>query len=47
MNREGYSDPTAEKAVENVMREYRKKRQAGGSIGKKSERKGEKGTQTV
>lgn len=47
MNRDGYSDPTAEKAVANVMREYRKKQQAGGSIGKKSERKGEEGTRTV
>ena len=25
MNREGYSDPTAEKAIANVMREWRRK----------------------
>ena len=42
MNKERYSDPTAEKAVANVMREYRKKKQAGGNIGEKSERKSRK-----
>lgn len=31
MIREGYSDPTAEIAVANVMREYHKKKQAGGN----------------
>lgn len=32
MSKEGYSDPTAEIAVANVMREYRRKKQAGGNI---------------
>lgn len=47
MSKEGYSDPTAEIAAANVMREYRKKKQAGGNIGKESERKGRKGPGTV
>ncbi len=47
MSREGYSDPTAEIAVANVMREYHKKKQAGGNIGKESEPKGRKGPRTV
>ena len=47
MTREGYNDPTAEVAVARVMREYRKKKQDGGSIGKESERKGRKGPRTV
>lgn len=47
MSREGYSDNTAEKAVANVMCEYRKKKQAGDSVGKKPERKGRKSPRTV
>ena len=47
MSKEGYSDPTAEIAVANVMREYHKKKQAGGNIGKESERKGRKSSRTV
>ena len=47
MNRDGYSDPTAERAVAHVMREYRKKKQAGESVGKESERKGRKSQRTV
>lgn len=47
MSREGYSDNTAEKAVANVMREYHKKKQAGDSVGKKSERKGRESPGTV
>lgn len=40
MNKEKYSDPTADKAIANVMREYRrKKKQEGDSIGKEPERK--------
>lgn len=41
MNKEKYSDPTAEQAIAHVMREYRrKKKQEGDSIGKESKRKG-------
>ena len=41
MNKERYSDPTAEQAIGNVMREEKNKhRQAGDTIGKKPERKG-------
>ena len=47
MSREGYSDNTAEKAVANVMREYRKKKQAGDTIGEESEPKGRKSPRTV
>lgn len=47
MNRDGYSDPTAERAVAHVMREYRKKKQAGDSVGKESERKDRKSPRTV
>ena len=40
MNKEKYSDPTADKAIANVMREYRrKKKQDGDRFGKESERK--------
>lgn len=39
MNKEKYRDPTAEAAVANVMREYHKKKQAGGNIGRKSGQK--------
>lgn len=40
MNKEKYSDPTADKAIANVMREYRrKKKQEGDSIGEGTERK--------
>ena len=40
MNKEKYSDPTADKAIANVMMEYRrKKKQEGDSIGKEPERK--------
>lgn len=48
MNKERYSDPTAEQAIAHVMREYReKKKQEGGSSGKESERKGREGPRTV
>lgn len=47
MTREGYNDPTAEVAVARVMREHRKKKQDGGSSGKKSERKGRESPGTV
>lgn len=47
MTREGYNDPTAEIAVARVMREHRKKKQDGGSIGKESERKGRESQKTV
>lgn len=47
MSREGYSDPTAEIAVANVMREYHKKKQAGDTIGKESEPKGRESPRTV
>lgn len=48
MNKERYSDPTAEQAIAHVMKECReKKKQEGGSSGKKSERKGREGPRTV
>lgn len=48
MNKERYSDPTAEQAIAHVMREYReKKKQEGGSSGKESERKGRESPKTI
>lgn len=48
MNKERYSDPTAEQAIAHVMKECReKKKQEGGSSGKKSERKGREGLEAV
>ena len=48
MNKEKYSDPTADQAIAHVMREYRKKKkQAGDIIGKESEPKGRKSPRTV
>ena len=48
MNRERYNDPTAERAIARVMKEYRKKKkQEGGSSGKKSERKGRESPEAV
>lgn len=44
MNKEKYRDPTAEKAIANVMKEYCiwvKKKQDGDRGGRKSERKAE------
>ncbi len=39
MNKEMYRDPTAEAAVAHVMREYHRKKQAGGNICRKPEQK--------
>lgn len=40
MNKEKYSDPTADRAIANVVTEYKKKKkQEGDRFGKKSERK--------
>lgn len=47
MNRDGYKDPTAEKAVADVMRVQRRKKATGGSSGEKSERKGSRSSKTV
>ena len=47
MSKEGYRDPTADIAIANVMNEYRRKKQAGGNIGKEPERKGGKSQRTV
>lgn len=51
MNREYYSDPTAERAIGNVMREYRNEKRLnkaeGGADGKKSQRKGRNGKTTI
>ena len=48
MNKERYSDPTAEQAIAHVMKECReKKKQEGGSSGKKSERKGRESQEAV
>lgn len=48
MNKERYSDPTAEQAIAHVMKECReKKKREGDSSGKKSERKGRESPRTV
>lgn len=48
MNKERYNDPTAEQAIAHVMKECReKKKQEGGSSGKKPERKGRESPEAV
>jgi hypothetical protein len=48
MNKEKYSDPTADQAIAHVMREYRKKKkQEGDSIGKEPKRKSRGSPQAV
>lgn len=51
MNKEKYRDPTAERAIGNVMYEYRNKKRMnkaeGGADGKKSQRKGRNGKTTI
>ena len=45
MNKEKYSDPTADKAIANAMREYRrKKKQEGDRFGEKSKRESREST---
>lgn len=45
MNKEKYSDPTAEKAIAHVMKEYRrKKKQEGDGFGEKSKRESREST---
>lgn len=45
MNKERYSDPTAEKAIAHVMRE--RKKQEGDNLVKKPERKGKGSQKTI
>lgn len=48
MNKERYSDPTAEQVIAHVMKECReKKKQEGGNSGKKPERKGRESPEAV
>lgn len=48
MNKEKYNDPTAEKAIAHVMKEYQKKnKQDGDGVGKRPKQRSRGSTQTV